>query len=55
MTEQQFLIIADKLSKAIAADTPLSDLILELAESIKDIADAVNRLTDKINDLKYNI
>ena len=55
MTEQQFLIIADKLSKAIAADTPLSDSILELAESIKDFADAVNRFTDKLNDLKYNI
>ena len=55
MTEQQFLIIADKLSKAIAGETPLSDSILELGESLKDFADAVNRLTDKLNDLKYNI
>ena len=55
MTEQQFLIIADKLSKAIAAETPLSDAIIELAESIKDFADAVNRLTDKLNDFKYTI
>jgi len=55
MTEQQILIIADKLSKAIAVDTPLADSILELAESIKDMADAVNRFTDKLNDFKYTI
>jgi len=54
MTEQQILIIADKLSKAIAGDTPLSDAIIELAESLKDIADAIHRFTDKLNDLKYN-
>lgn len=55
MTEQQLLIIADKLSKAMAGETPLSDAIIELANSIKDIADAIHRFTDKINDLKYNI
>ena len=53
MTEQKFLIIADKLSKAIAVDTPLADSILELAESIKDFADAVNRLCEKLENLKY--
>ena len=53
MTEQQILIIADKLSKAIAVDTPLADSILELAESLKDIAEAINRVCEKLENLKY--
>jgi len=58
MTEQQFLIIADKLSMAVAGDglkTPLSEAVENVADSLQSISDNIERLIDEVKNLKYSM